>query len=78
MAQFKDLIVNGTARVLSKVYSPEFVGKLTGNADSATSASSSKSTVTDSCLRNIQASTTDLTAGTSSLNTGDIYIVYKE
>ena len=38
MAQLKDLIVNGVCRVLGKVYSPEFVGKLTGNADTATSA----------------------------------------
>lgn len=38
MAQLKNLLVNGAARVLGKVYSPEFVGKLTGNADTATSA----------------------------------------
>ena len=36
MANLKDLIVNGTARVIGKVYAPEFVGKLTGNADTAT------------------------------------------
>ena len=29
-------------------------------------------------VRNIQASTTDLTAGTSSLSSGDIYLVYEE
>ena len=36
MAYLKDTIINGVLRVLSKVYAPEFVGKLTGNADSAT------------------------------------------
>lgn len=36
MADLKDLLVNGVARIIGKVYSPEFVGKLTGNADTAT------------------------------------------
>lgn len=40
MANLKDLIVNGATRVIGKVYAPEFVGKLTGNADTATSANS--------------------------------------
>ena len=50
MAQFKDLIVNGVARVLDKVYASEFVGKLTGNADTATTATTLQgltSTVTE-------------------------------
>lgn len=38
MAQLKDLLVSGSARIIGKVYSPEFVGKLTGNADTATKA----------------------------------------
>lgn len=38
MAQLKDLIVTGAARILGKLYASEFVGKLTGNADSATKA----------------------------------------
>ena len=38
IAQLKDLIVSGTARIIGKVYSPEFVGKLTGNADTSTKA----------------------------------------
>lgn len=38
MAQLKDLIVSGAARVLGKLYASEFVGKLTGNADSASAA----------------------------------------
>lgn len=38
MAQLKDLLVTGSARIIGKVYSPEFVGKLTGNADTATKA----------------------------------------
>lgn len=49
----------------------------TGNSATATSASSSASNVGTSCLRNMQASTTDLVAGTSALATGQIYIVYE-
>lgn len=36
MANVKDLIVNGATRIIGKVYAPEFVGKLAGNADTAT------------------------------------------
>ena len=43
MANLKDLIVNGAARVIGKVYAPEFVGNLTGNADTATKATGDKS-----------------------------------
>ena len=32
------MIVSGTARIIGKLYSSEFVGKLTGNADTATKA----------------------------------------
>lgn len=38
MAHFKDMIVDGVGRFLNKVYASEFVGKLTGNADTATKA----------------------------------------
>ena len=38
IAQLKDLIVNGVGRFIGKVYASEFIGKLTGNADTATSA----------------------------------------
>ena len=38
MAQLKDLIVSGTARILNKLYASEFIGKLTGYADSAGNA----------------------------------------
>ena len=43
MAQLKDLIVSGATRILGKTYSPEFVGKLTGNADTATKATGDSS-----------------------------------
>lgn len=43
MGIFKDLIVTGVGRFLSKVYASEFVGKLTGNADSATKATQDES-----------------------------------
>ena len=43
MANLKDLIVNGAARIIGKTYSSEFVGKLTGNADTATKVNSSLS-----------------------------------
>ena len=36
MANVKDLIVNGATRIIGKVYAPEFVGKLAGNAETAT------------------------------------------
>ena len=39
MANLKDLIVNGAARVIGKTYSSEFVGDLAGNATTATTAS---------------------------------------
>lgn len=35
MAHLKDLIVNGSARIIGKLYSSEFIGKLVGNADTA-------------------------------------------
>ena len=38
MANLKDLIVNGAARIIGKTYSSEFVGNLTGNATTATTA----------------------------------------
>lgn len=43
MAQLKDLIVSGAARVLGKLYASEFVGKLTGNADSANKLATARS-----------------------------------
>lgn len=42
MANLKDLLVNGVARVIGKVYAPEFVGKLTGNANTATALATSR------------------------------------
>lgn len=38
MANLKDLIVNGAARVIGKTYSSEFVGDVSGNATTATTA----------------------------------------
>ena len=38
MANLKDLIVNGAARIIGKTYSSEFVGDLAGNAKTATTA----------------------------------------
>lgn len=47
MANLKDLIVNGAARIIGKTYSSEFVGNVTGNvtgnADTATKVNSSLS-----------------------------------
>ena len=40
MANLKDLLVNGTARVLGKLYASEFVGNLSGRATNATNAKS--------------------------------------
>lgn len=38
IASLKDIICTGVIRCLNKVYASEFIGKLTGNADTATSA----------------------------------------
>ena len=38
MANLKDLIVNGAARIIGKTYSSEFVGNVSGNATTATTA----------------------------------------
>ena len=38
MAQFKELLVFGTTRVLDNVYAKNFVGNIIGNADTATKA----------------------------------------
>lgn len=52
MAQLGNLIVNGVSRLLSKLYvsdsvtAPNFIGKLTGNADTATKLTSSAGSAT--------------------------------
>ncbi len=38
MAQFKELLVFGTTRVLDNVYAKKFIGDMEGNADTATKA----------------------------------------
>ena len=47
MAQLKDLIVSGTARILNKIYATEFIGKLTGNADTATKLTTNAGSATN-------------------------------
>lgn len=49
----------------------------TGTLAGKVLANSSATTGNDAQLRNIQVSTTDLTAGTSPLTTGQIYVVYE-
>ena len=44
MANLKDLIVNGTARIIGKTYSSEFVGDVTGNVTGNVSGSSGSCT----------------------------------
>ena len=46
MGFFREVICTGVIRSLSKIYSPEFVGKLTGNADSATKLGTSGGSAT--------------------------------
>lgn len=52
MAQLSNLVVNGVSRLLSKLYvsdsvtAPSFIGKLTGNADTATKLTSSAGSAT--------------------------------
>lgn len=54
----------------STITAGTLAGKVVANATAV-------ATLTNAQIRNIQASTTDLTAGTSSLTTGDIYLVYE-
>lgn len=54
----------------STITAGTLAGKVNANA-------TAKATLTDSQVRDIKASTTDLTAGTSALTTGDIYLVYE-
>ena len=44
MANVKDLIVNGAARVIGKLYASEFVGKLTGNVTGDVSGNATSAT----------------------------------
>ena len=56
IAQLKDLIVNGMGRFIGKVYASEFIGKLTGNADSANTATSATKATQDESGNNIKSS----------------------
>ena len=38
IASLKDIICTGVIRCLNKIYASEFIGKLTGNADTATNS----------------------------------------
>lgn len=54
----------------STITAGTLAGQVLGNA-------SATATLGTAQLRNIKASTTDLTAGTSSLTTGQVYLVYE-
>ena len=57
----------------------QFKGTLNGNAATATKATQdgSGNVITSTYAPKYEYSTTDLTAGTSSLTTGKLYIVYE-
>jgi ABC-type sugar transport system ATPase subunit len=61
MAQFKDLLVFGTTRVLDTVYAKQFVGdfvgNLSGNATTATSATNDShgQNISDTYIKSIEA-----------------------
>lgn len=63
--------VDGKTWVASKIQTGTFAGQVNANATAVSSYSTSQ-------VRNIKASTSDLTAGTSTLATGDIYLVYEQ
>lgn len=46
IASLKDIICTGVIRCLNKIYAKEFVGKLTGNADTATALTTSAGSAT--------------------------------
>ena len=54
----------------SDIKAGTLAGKVVANA-------SAVATLTNAQVRNIQASTTDLTAGSSALATGQVYLVYE-
>lgn len=60
MASLKELLVTGTTRVLGKIYSTEFVGKLTGNADTATSATKATQDESGNNIKASYAATMDI------------------
>ena len=73
MAQLKDLLVNSVAKFLSKVYvsdsvtAPTFIGKLQGNADTATKATSA--TKADSATTATTANKATLASGVENSGT---------
>ena len=67
MAQLKDLIVLGTARILNKIYASEFVGKLTGNADTATSSTKATQDESGNNIKASYASSIDISEHTITL-----------
>ena len=72
MASINQIEVEGTVYdIEDKSALHKSGGTLTGDVTAHPPA------VADSKVRNIRASTTDLTAGTSSLATGEIYCVYE-
>ena len=65
-----DFATASHSQAASTINAGTLAGKVLANATAVT-------TLSDKQVRNITASTTDLTAGTSALTTGDIYLVYE-
>ena len=58
MANLKDLIVNGAARIIGKTYSSEFVGNVTGDVTGNLTGDVSGNAATSSKLKTVVSLTT--------------------
>ena len=76
MAQFKDLLIFGTAKVLDSVYATKFIGNLEGTADRAVSDNLGQqidSTYIKSISPDSQSSTITITYGDGTTSTFNTY-----
>ena len=81
MAQFKELLVFGTTRVLDNVYAKKFIGDIEGNADTATKATNDalNQKIDETYIKNASVSGTTVTftkgnGSTFSLSTQDTHV----
>lgn len=67
MAQLRDLLVTGTSRFLGKVYATQIIANLTGNADTATSATKATQDESGNNIKSSYASSIDISDHTITL-----------
>ena len=81
MAQFKELLVFGTTRVLDNVYAKKFIGDIEGNADTASKATNDilGQKIDETYIKNASVDGTSVTftkgnGSTFSINTQDTHV----